>query len=76
MSGKNDGIIYEDGLNHLSYHTENESLLEMIDKEFTIVNVIGEPSDGATSGYNISILDPRTKDEILEDVKDLQSQTL
>lgn len=69
-------MIEQDGINHLSYHTEDEMLVEMIDKEFEVVNIIGEPDDGATSGYNISILDPRTKDQILQDVKELQSQSI
>lgn len=67
-------MVEQDGINHLCYHTQDEMLIEMIDEEFAVVNVIGEPSDGATDGFNISILDPRTKDEILEDVKEIQSQ--
>jgi hypothetical protein len=74
MFGDKNYMVKQEGINHLCYHTEDEMLIEMIDEEFEVVNVIGEPSDGDTSGYNISILDPRTKDEILEDVKKIQSQ--
>jgi len=76
MFGDDKIMVEQDGINHFSYHTENEMLVQMIDEEFMMVNVIGDPSTGKTDGYNISILDPRTKDQILEDVKELQSQSV
>jgi len=63
-------------MNHIEYHVEveNEMLVSMIDKEFSIVNVVGNPEDGLSDGYNLSIFDPRCEDKIIETITELQKQ--
>jgi len=63
-------------MNHIEYHVEveNEMLVSMMDKEFSIVNVVGNPEDGLSDGYNLSIFDSRCEDKIIETITELQKQ--
>jgi hypothetical protein len=63
-------------MNHIEYHVEvqNEMLVSMIDKEFSIVNVVGNPEDGLSDGYNLSIFDPRCEDRIIERIGQLEKK--
>ena len=56
-------------MNQFNYHTEDESLIPLLDDEFDVVCVIGEPEDGMSDGFNLSIHDTRTEVEISEQIR-------
>lgn len=56
-------------MNHFEYSTESDLMVSMIDDEFFIVNVVGNPEHGESKGYDLSIHDPRTRDEIWKKIQ-------
>lgn len=54
--------------NYYAYHTEDEKELELLDKEFNVVTVVGGPSDGVSPGWDLAIFDSRSKDSIQKEI--------
>lgn len=58
-------------MEHFHYHVRDEELIEELDKEFMAVNLIGEPEDGLSPGFNLSIYDPRDNQKVLEKIAEI-----
>lgn len=53
------------------YSETDEQIIEQLDKEFRVVTVIGDPEDGYSRGYDLVIIDSRSKSEIASVVRNI-----
>jgi hypothetical protein len=53
------------------YSETDEQIIEQLDKEFRVVTVIGDPEDGYSGGYDLVIIDNRSKSEIASIVRNI-----
>ena len=56
-------------MEHTEYYAANNEMVRAIDREFRIVNVVGQ-EDG---GFMLSIYDTRTSGEVLEEINSMSS---
>lgn len=62
-------------MDYYAYHTEDEQLIDKLDKEFDVVTLVGNPSQGYSGGFDLAIFDTRSKGEIARETRKLYMET-
>lgn len=61
-------------MEYYAYHTEHQSVLEQLDREFDVVTVVGGPDDNYSDGYDLAIYDTRSKEQIAKAIRKIHTE--
>ena len=61
-------------MTYFAYSADNEQMLKMLDDEFKVAVVVGNPEDGLSKSYDVAIYADRTTDEIHKTVTGIEKQ--
>jgi len=61
-------------MNHFAYCADNLEVLTIIDSEFEVVTVIGDPDEGFSSGFDVAIFDSRDMETISNEINSIEGE--
>jgi len=61
-------------MNHFAYCADNLEVLKLIDSEFEVVTVVGDPEEGFSSGFDVAIYDSRDMQSISKAIESVEGE--